>query len=407
MFYITFKKFVLTNGSSLTKSARKSFAPRFLIGIIEFFFEFHHFGGLSRHFQFRFAMDVQAGRIELVLGPMFAGKTTEMLRRIERAELAHRRCAVFKYSKDTRYSQDKVATHDLKMRTAIPCCSLVPYMSICMPFDVVGVDEAQFFPDIVEFAEHLANSGKTVIVAGLDGDFRRKPFGRVLDLISKCESLTKLSAVCTETGGEACYTQRTIDSTDLEVIGGADIYRAACRTSFFHKPINGEVHLTIGPVRSGKTTELMRVLNRHYIAGRKPLLIRFDAAKASENEKLKYDVMYSNELPRFEELDEYHIIGVDEGQKFDDIGKWADELANAGKLVEISALDSNCEQEPYPNIIQLFPICEKVQKLDSICPITGLPAPFSGPGTGVNIPIPMSRLALLSIHHAMEQGISA
>lgn len=344
-------------------------------------------------------MDIQAGRIELVLGPMFAGKTTEMLRRVDRAELAHRRCCVMKYSKDTRYSQDKVSTHDLKMRTAIPCSQLLPYIQICRQFEVIGVDEGQFFPDVVEFAEELANAGKTVIVAGLDGDFRRKPFGRVLDLISSCESLTKLSAVCTETGAEASFTQRTTDLQDIEVIGGAEMYRAASRTSFFHRDIKGEIHLTIGPVRSGKTTELMRVLNRHHIAGRRPLLLRHEDSPVSENARLKYELRSVRELPSIEELAGFDIIGVDEGQRFQNIADWADNLANSGKLVEISALDSNGEQEPYRNIVELFPLCEKVQKLDSVCPLTGLPAPFSATVVGqVMGMIPISRQALLANH---------
>ena len=344
-------------------------------------------------------MDVQAGRIELVVGPMFAGKTTEMLRRVDRAELAHRRCCVMKYSRDTRYSQDKVSTHDLKMRTAIPCCELLPCLSICRQYEVIGVDEGQFFPDVVEFAESLANSGKTVIVAALDGDFRRKPFGHVLDLISRCESITKLSAVCTETGGEACYTQRTTALQEVEIIGGSEMYRAACRTSYFHRSIKGELHLTIGPVRSGKTTELMRVLNRHHIAGRRPLLIRHSDAVVNTNANLKYDVRTVSELPSVEELAQYDIIGVDEGHRFSGIADWADQLANDGKLVEVSALDSNGEQEPYVNIVELFPLCEKVQKLDSVCPLTGLPAPFSATVVGQAVSmIPISRQALLANH---------
>ena len=342
------------------------------------------------------SLPLQAGRIELVLGPMFAGKTTEMLRRLDRAELARRRWCVMKYSKDTRYSQDKVSTHDFQMRTAIPCAQLLPCLPTCMQFDVIGVDEGQFFPDVVEFAEHLANHGKTVIVAGLDGDFRRKPFGHILELISRCESITKLSAVCTETGDEAPFSQRTTAAKDIEVIGGQEMYRAASRSSFFHKPTHGELHLTIGPVRSGKTTELMRVLNRHQIAGRKPLLLRHTAVPELKA-TAKYEVRVVEELPPAEECAEFDIIGVDDGHMFDGIPEWADELANSGKLVEVSALDSNGEQEPFRSVIELFPLCEKVQKLEAVCPVTGLPAPFTAAVVGsVAGMMPLSRKALLA-----------
>ncbi|OHT09897.1 ThyB [Tritrichomonas foetus] len=338
-------------------------------------------------------MSTQAGRIELIVGPMFAGKTTEMLRRVDRAELAHKKCVVMKYSKDTRYSAEQVATHDMKMRTAIPCCELLPHMNECKKFDVVGVDEGQFFPDVVEFAEELANNGKIVIVAGLDGDFLRKPFGRVIELMSRSESITKLTAVCTETGGDACFTQRTVDSQDLELIGGADMYRAASRTSYFHKEINGEIHLTLGPVQSGKTTELLRVLNRHKIAGRNPILIRPNS-NHYENKSIKINCITKEELPPIEDMKEYEIIGVDEAQRYPNIAHWADQLANSGKLVIISALDSDPERKPYQNIITLFPLCEKVQKLEAVCPFTGLSAPFSVIMNGVKV-MPISRFALL------------
>lgn len=336
-----------------------------------------------------------AGRIELIVGPMFAGKTTEMLRRVDRAELAKKRCVVMKYSQDNRYSQNNVATHDLQMRVAIPCSKLLPHIEECQNFDVVGIDEGQFFPDVVEFSERLANCGKTVIVAGLDGDFRRKPFGRVLDLISRSESLTKLTAICTETGGEACYTQRTIDSQDLEIIGGAEMYRAASRTSFFHKPINGEINLTIGPVQSGKTTELLRVLNRHLIAGRNLVLIRPNEHGYANKRINKIEHRTTTTLPPIEELQNYQIIGIDDAHLYDNIAEWADEMANSGKLVVIAALDSDKDQEPFDCIKKLFAYSEKVQKLEAVCTRTGLPAPFSILN-GLEM-IPISRSALLQM----------
>jgi len=338
-------------------------------------------------------MQPLVGKIELIVGPMFAGKTTEMLRRVARAELAHRRCVVMKYCKDNRYSQENVSTHDLEMRKAIPCNTLLPYLDECMTYDVIGIDEGQFFPDVVEFSESLANIGKVVIVAGLDGTFQRKPFGRVLELISRCEVLTKLTAVCTITGSEAPYSARIVESKDIELIGGSETYRAASRSAFFGKQIKGEIHLTLGPVQSGKTTETLRILNRHHIAGRKPIfIIPTDGQPLKKTPPFK--VIQCDKLPDITSLDEYDVIGVDEAQKYEGLTDWADNLANNGKLVVISALEGDTNRNPYPEIIKLFPCCEKVNKLDSICPITGLPAPFNVVSEASKV-IPISRVALL------------
>ncbi|NWW92233.1 KITH protein, partial [Rhynochetos jubatus] len=100
---------------------------------------------------------------------------------------------------------------------------------------VVGVDEGQFFPDIVEFCEGLANAGKTVIVAALDGTFQRKAFGSILNLVPLAESVVKLNAVCMECYREASYTKRLGAEREVEVIGGADKYHSVCRACYFRK----------------------------------------------------------------------------------------------------------------------------------------------------------------------------
>jgi thymidine kinase len=337
-------------------------------------------------------MQQQVGRIELITGPMFAGKTTELLRRVERAKLAHQKCAVIKYSRDDRYSQDSIATHDQEFHVAMPSINLMARLDECLAYDLIAIDEGQFFPDLVEFAEEIAARGKTLIVAGLDGSFQRRPFGKILELIARCESLTKLSAICTETGREACYTQRKSESQELEVIGGADLYCAASRTSFFGRPITGEVHLTMGPIHSGKTTELLRLLKRHQIANRKVVLITHEdhPVKAA----VAYPVMSRSTLPNADDVVGYDVIGVDNGEKFERIAPWADQLANDGKLIQVSALDGDPRRMALPEIMELISVCEKVQKLDSVCPITGLPAPFSAIQQGAVIPISRSGLLL-------------
>eukprot|EP00048_Salpingoeca_helianthica_P017586 m.238016 g.238016 ORF g.238016 m.238016 type:complete len:215 (-) comp21530_c0_seq1:292-936(-) len=175
------------------------------------------------------------GSIEVIFGPMFSGKTTELLRRIRRFSLAQRTCLVVKYSKDTRYSQEGVSTHDRQVSEAVACSRLSEVQELAMKYGVIGIDEGQFFPDVVPFCETLANAGKSVIVAALDGTFQRKPFGSVLELIPLAESVVKLSAVCMLCYADAPFSKRLGTETEIEVIGGADKYVAVCRECFIEK----------------------------------------------------------------------------------------------------------------------------------------------------------------------------
>jgi thymidine kinase len=345
---------------------------------------------------------MQVGRIEVIVGPMFAGKTTELLRRIERAELGRKRCCVMKYAKDKRYSVEKVSTHDYSMHDAIPCSSLMPHLDECYAYDVIGVDEAQFFSDVVEFAETLADNGKTVIVAALDGTFQRKPFGRVIELISRCESLTKLTAVCRVTGKDAAFTKRTVESNELELIGGAESYTAASRAVMLGIETKGELHLTVGPVKSGKTTELLRCLNRYAIAGRKALCIK--GTKSSLRKEPSFEVRETDELPQTREIiGKYDAVGVDDAHVYEGVADWADELANNNVVVFVSSLDGDKEHVPYPEIIKLFPLCERCNKLDSVCPFTGLPAHFTTTIDGVKL-FPISRLGIMN-QRSLDQAL--
>jgi thymidine kinase len=165
------------------------------------------------------------------------------------------------------------------MHIATPCEGLLPHLEKCLECDVIAFDEGQFFVDLVEIADCLTEAEKTVIIADLDGSVQRKPFGVILTLITKSESVRKLSAVCAVTGGEACFNKRMIDLQELDVIGGLEGYSAVSRSSFIGRPKVGEVRLTVGPVESGKTTELLRTLKRHQMARRRPVLIR--SAKGS------------------------------------------------------------------------------------------------------------------------------
>jgi len=173
------------------------------------------------------------GQIQIIFGPMFSGKSTELLRRIRRYTIANRSCMVVKYRKDTRYSEDHMATHDKQMWFETkPTDKLDELLDIAKTVEVIGIDEGQFFPDLVPFCEAMANEGKVVIVAALDGTFQRKPFGNVLELIPLAETVTKLNAVCMLCFKDAAFTKRLGSETQIEVIGGADKYIAVCRSCF-------------------------------------------------------------------------------------------------------------------------------------------------------------------------------
>ncbi|XP_055971436.1 thymidine kinase, cytosolic isoform X1 [Sorex fumeus] len=188
---------------------------------------------------------------------MFSGKSTELMRRVRRFQIAQYKCLVVKYAKDTRYSTH-FSTHDRNTMEALPACQLRDVTQDAMSVAVIGIDEGQFFPDIVDFSETMANAGKTVIVAALDGTFQRKAFGNILNLVPLAESVVKLTAVCMQCFREAAYTKRLgvekevgaahpgagrgrrppLDPASLpqvEVIGGADKYHSVCRPCYFKK----------------------------------------------------------------------------------------------------------------------------------------------------------------------------
>lgn len=184
------------------------------------------------------ALRAGAGSIQLIIGPMFSGKSSELIRRVRRFEHARRVVMVVRYAHDTRYSSECVASHDKAMLKAISAVRLADARAQldAVGADVCAIDEGQMYEDIVEFAEDCASRGITVIVAALDGDFRRKPFGRILELIPLAEKVDKLSAVCVGCYGEAAFTERLTSATQVQLIGGADIYRPVCRRCFNSSP---------------------------------------------------------------------------------------------------------------------------------------------------------------------------
>lgn len=174
------------------------------------------------------------GWVEVIAGPMFSGKSEELIRRLRRAEIARQRVQVFKPVVDDRYSPDEIVSHS-EMR--IRADRVHPARAILEGVDprtqVVGIDEAQFFDDeLVEVVESLANSGKRVIVAGLDQDYLGRPFDPMPRLLALAEEITKALAICMVCGNPANRTQRLIPSEERIVVGGARAYEARCRQCF-------------------------------------------------------------------------------------------------------------------------------------------------------------------------------
>lgn len=178
--------------------------------------------------------ELMSGRIELVLGPMFSGKSTELMRRVRRAQLAKQRVLVLKYSGDTRYTDaDLLQTHDAATFSAVPVTQLMSLFNEraddLAAAQVIAIDEGQFFRDLAEFCERMANAGCVVVVAALDSDFLRRPFVPVAEVLPLSERIDKLTAVCQTCGGEAAFSRRLVASSEIELIGGSESYSAACR----------------------------------------------------------------------------------------------------------------------------------------------------------------------------------
>jgi thymidine kinase len=176
----------------------------------------------------------QVGWIEAICGPMFSGKSEELIRRLRRAGIARKRVQVFKPAIDDRYSLDEIVSHgDQRMKSVAVAGAREILERIDWRTQVVGVDESNFFgPDLVEVLGHLADTGKQVIVAGLDTDYLGRPFPPMPDLLCLAESITKTLAICMRCGNPAKHTQRLVESDDLIVVGAAGMYEARCRHCF-------------------------------------------------------------------------------------------------------------------------------------------------------------------------------
>lgn len=173
------------------------------------------------------------GWVEIICGSMFSGKTEELIRRLKRAEYAKLKVEIFKPLIDTRYSEEDVVSHDEKTIRSTPVESSGNILLLSGNVDVIGIDEAQFFDNnLVNVCNQLANNGTRVIVAGLDMDFRGKPFGPIPALMAQAEYVTKVHAICMQCGNLAQYSHRITKSDKLVLLGERDEYEPLCRVCF-------------------------------------------------------------------------------------------------------------------------------------------------------------------------------
>lgn len=167
---------------------------------------------------------------------MFSGKTEELIRRLKRARIARQRVEIFKPGIDVRYHETEVVSHDSNSIPSTPLANSISILLMADEVEVVGIDEAQFFDDqIVEVCNTLANRGVRVIVAGLDMDFRGKPFGPMPALMAIAEYVTKVHAVCVKCGSLANHSFRKTIHEDLVMLGETDSYEPLCRECFFRE----------------------------------------------------------------------------------------------------------------------------------------------------------------------------
>ncbi|MDO4310049.1 MAG: thymidine kinase [Prevotella sp.] len=173
------------------------------------------------------------GRIEVVCGSMFSGKTEELIRRMRRAKFARQKVEIFKPAMDTRYSEDDVVSHDRHSIKSTPIESSAEILKLSSDIDVVGIDEAQFLDNgIVDVCNTLANRGVRVIVAGLDMDYQGVPFGPIPALCAIADEVSKVHAICVKCGALAYVSHRIVDNDRRVLLGETGEYEPLCRDCY-------------------------------------------------------------------------------------------------------------------------------------------------------------------------------
>jgi thymidine kinase len=173
------------------------------------------------------------GRIEVICGSMFSGKTEELIRRLKRAQFARQRVEIYKPAIDIRYSEEDVVSHDSNSISSTPIESSASILLFSTDIDVVGIDEAQFFDKgLVDVCNKLANNGVRVIIAGLDMDYKGIPFGPIPDLCAIADEVSKVHAICVRCGQLAYISHRIVKNEKRVLLGEKDEYEPLCRECY-------------------------------------------------------------------------------------------------------------------------------------------------------------------------------
>lgn len=173
------------------------------------------------------------GRIEVICGSMFSGKTEELIRRLKRAKFAKQRVEIFKPALDVRYSEENVVSHDSTSIASTPIDSSTSILLFTSEIDVVGIDEAQFFDEgLINVCNQLADNGIRVIIAGLDMDYQRVPFGPIPSLCAIADEVTKVHAICVKCGQLAYASHRMVKNDKRVLLGEKDEYEPLCRECY-------------------------------------------------------------------------------------------------------------------------------------------------------------------------------
>ena len=178
---------------------------------------------------------INTGWIEVICGPMFSGKTEELIRRLVRAQIAKQRVAIFKPRIDNRFSEDFIVSHNQRKIKSIQVMNTDMILDFHDKADVFGIDEAQFFDiSIVDVCRSLANEGRRVVVAGLEKDYLAQSFGPMPELLVDAEYITKVNAICMNCGDPANFSHRISSEKKQVVVGETDKYEALCRKCYFN-----------------------------------------------------------------------------------------------------------------------------------------------------------------------------
>ena len=173
------------------------------------------------------------GKISLILGPMYSGKSTTLLSRYRRYQFGNKKCLLVKYLNDDRYDKNSIVTHDNVKYEAKSCRLLYDIDDVVKNYDVICIDEIQFYKDAAQFCDKWANEGIIVEACGLNGDYKREPFDQISLLIPKSDEISHITAIDEKNGKNAPFTKRISNDKGQEVIGGKDKYRATSRKNFY------------------------------------------------------------------------------------------------------------------------------------------------------------------------------